>query len=223
MQRTRCWMAVCVLALLLAAGGLVAAFTGSTRASMSAGSTEAAHRVVIDPGHGDFDPGAVGVGGVVEKTIVLEIAHLVYLKSLAHPSLDVTLTRRNDVFLTLEERIAMANRLQADVYVSIHANFYSDADVSGIETMIDKSATWGGSCDLLAAILQEHLVKRTGSVDRGVKHASLYLWRADMPAALVEVGFLTNPAEAARLQQLSYQDAVAEAILEGILAFLDEG
>ena len=179
------------------------------------------YRVAIDPGHGDHDPGAIGVGGVLEKDVVLEIAQLVYLRSLSYPQLDVRLTRRSDVFLSLSERIGAANAWDADVYVSIHANSYSDRDVAGIETMIDKSQEWGSDSDRLAQLLQDRLVQATGSRDRGVKQATLYLRSAEMPSALVELGFLTNPLEADALQRLSVQTAMADAILEGIVRFFD--
>ena len=179
------------------------------------------YRVAIDPGHGDHDPGAIGVNGVLEKDVVLEIAQLVYLRSLSYPQLDVRLTRRSDVFLSLSERIGAANAWDADVYVSIHANSYSDRDVAGTETMIDKSEAWGSESARLAQVLQDRLVQATGSRDRGVKQATLYLRSAEMPAALVELGFLTNPTEAEALQRLSVQTQIADALLEGIVRFLD--
>ena len=219
MPRTKTWPAVLgLLLLLVTAGGLTVARLGTVDAAEP---SPVRYRVAIDAGHGDHDPGAIGIGDVLEKDIVLEIAQLVYLRSLAYPQLDVRLTRRSDVFLSLSERIGAANAWSADVYVSIHANSYSDADVAGIETMIDKSQTWGGESDRLAQLLQDRLVRATGSRNRGVKHATLYLRSAEMPAALVELGFLTNPDEAAALQRLSVQTAMADAILEGIVRFFD--
>lgn len=207
-----------LLLLLVTAGGLALARLGTGDVSEP---WPVRYRVAIDAGHGDHDPGAIGIGGVLEKDIVLEIAQLVYLRSLEYPQLDVRLTRRSDVFLSLAERIGAANAWNADVYVSIHANSYSDEDVAGIETMIDKSQPWGGDSDRLAQLLQDRLVRATGNRDRGVKQATLYLRSANMPAALVELGFLTNREEADALQRLSVQTLMADAILEGIVRFLD--
>ena len=222
MPTIRTWPAFLgLLLLLLVVGGLVATQLGTGGTAQASDVSHSTYRVAIDPGHGDYDPGAIGVGGVLEKDIVLEIAKLVYLKSLAYPQLEIRLTRRDDTFVSLADRIGAANRWQADVYVSIHANSYSDESVSGIETMIDNSEIWGSASHRLAESLQERLVRVSGRVDRGVKHATLYLRSAQMPAALVELGFLTNPAEADALQRLSHQTALAEAILAGIVRFLD--
>ena len=177
--------------------------------------------VVIDPGHGGRDTGGVGWLGVQEKDIVLAIARLVELEALGEPELKIVLTRRADVYIPLEERTALANRLGAALYVSIHTNIHSDWRVKGIETILPD--TWKGKnwkSSLLAQALQRTMVARLGSPDRGVKYQRLYLRWAEVPAALVEVGFLSNPEEALKLQSFAYQDRIARAILEGIKDFL---
>jgi N-acetylmuramoyl-L-alanine amidase len=179
------------------------------------------HTVVIDAGHGGVDPGAIGSEGACEKHINLAIAQLVYLEAMNHPGLNVVLTRDDDVTLPNADRILGANRLGADLYVSIHVNAFSMPNVSGIETLIHETVPISAPSFRLAEILQGELVAATGAPDRGVKRASLYLRRGSMPAALVEVGFLTNPGERRRLQTLRYQEEIAEALLHGILAFLD--
>jgi N-acetylmuramoyl-L-alanine amidase len=176
--------------------------------------------VVIDPGHGGDDPGAIGVDGVCEKWVTIAIAQLVYLKALDHPELRVVLSRRHDEYVSPAERILAANRIGADTYVSIHANAFSSGSVSGIETLAHESEGLDSASYRLAKILQRHLVTRTGAKDRGVSWVPLFIRQAQMPAALVEVGFLTNRLEAKQLQSLSYQSKIADAILDAILEFL---
>ena len=180
------------------------------------------HTVVIDPGHGGEDPGAIGVGDVCEKQVTIAIAQMVYLKALEHSKLRVVLSRRNDEYVSPAERVLAANRIDADVYVSIHANAFSSASVSGIETLVYESKGRKSASYRLAEILQQHLVAQTGAKDRGVRLAPLFIRQAKMPAALVEVGFLTNRLEAKQLQSLPYQSRIADAILDAILRFLQE-
>ena len=198
---------IAVLALSLTAGG--DAPTPSYR-----------YLVVIDPGHGGKDPGAIGIGGLEEKTITLPIAKMVYLKSLNDPLLRVVLTRRDDEYSSPTDRILAANDLGADLYVSIHANAFKTSDVSGVETLVGESQSEGSKSYRLAEMLQQHVVFATGAVDRGIKWAPLFIRRATMPAALVETGFVTNPREARLLQSTSYQSTIADAILAAIREFL---
>jgi len=176
--------------------------------------------VVIDPGHGGKDPGAIGIGGLEEKNITLPIAQMVYLKSLNDPQLRVVLTRRDDEYSSPADRILAANRLGADLYVSIHANAFSSASVSGIETFVHETRSASSASYRLAEMLQQHVVSATGALDRGVKWEPLFIRRATMPAALVETGFITNPYEAKALQSISYQSKIADAILAAIREFL---
>jgi N-acetylmuramoyl-L-alanine amidase len=190
--------------------------------ALSAGGPTWSYRytVVIDPGHGGKDPGAIGIGGLEEKSITLDIAKMVYLKSLSYPELRVILTRRDDTYTYPTNRVLTANRLGADLYVSIHANAHSSPSASGIETLVHESKGRDTPCYHLAELLQRELVAATGAEDRGIKWAPLFIRRAQMPAALVEVGFVTNPREARLLQTISYQSIIAEAILDGILDYL---
>jgi N-acetylmuramoyl-L-alanine amidase len=177
--------------------------------------------VVIDAGHGGKDPGGIGIGGVEEKEITLAIAKMVYIKSLAQSRFDVVLTRRDDKYISIQNRILWSNEIDADMYISIHANAFSDSCVAGIETLLDQRQEGDRQSYLLAEILQEQVVKQTGGINRGVKWRSLYIGRANMPAALVETGFLTNPAEARLLQTVSYQSKIADAIIASINMFLN--
>lgn len=180
--------------------------------------------VVIDPGHGGRDPGGTGWLGIKEKNVTLAIAHLVAIEALSEPQLRVVLTRRSDVYVPLGERTALANRLGASLYLSIHANIHRDQRVRGIETLLPQS--WRGRSwrsVTLARDLQANLVRELASRDRGVKYQRLYLRWSEVPAALVEVGFLSNPEEARLLQSLSHQDQIARAILAAIKEYLGLG
>ena len=162
------------------------------------------------------------MGGVHEKWVTIAIAQMIYLKALEHPNLRVILSRRDDEYVSPTERILAANRIDADVYVSVHANAFSSASVSGIETLICRNQGDDSASYRLGEILQQHLVAQTGAKDRGVRRAPLFTRQAQMPAALVEMGFLTHRLEANRLQSLSYQDRIADAILGAVLEFLRE-
>ena len=176
--------------------------------------------VVIDPGHGGKDPGAIGIGGVQEKDVNLEIAKIVQIRLLCHPELRVILTRTEDVYIHPTNRIKEAARLDADVYLSIHANAYCSGEVSGAETFVSKGQAYSSPSYRFAELVQQHLVAETGARDRGVKRAALYIRQAKMPAVLAEVGFLTNPNEAWLLQSLAYQSKIADALVAAILDFL---
>lgn len=195
-----------------------------TAVSFCAGGPVFSYRftVMIDPGHGGKDPGAIGIDGVHEKDITLAIAQMVYLKALSHSDLRIVLSRRDDEYIYPTDRVLEANRIGADLYVSIHANAFSSSSVSGVETLVHETQARESTSYRLAKVLQRHVVSATGAVDRGVKWAPLFIRRAEMPAALVEVGFVTNRLESKRLQNLSYQSTLADAILDAILEFLYE-
>ncbi|HEY5596775.1 MAG TPA: N-acetylmuramoyl-L-alanine amidase [Candidatus Bipolaricaulota bacterium] len=209
----RHWV-VCLLGVALCAALPSATLSGA----------RAPYVVVLDAGHGGKDPGAKGSAGTLEKDLVLQVAKIVRLRSFAYPQLQIVLTRTEDVFIELTDRTSIANRLHADLYVSIHANAHNDPKVQGVETLLSDRVTGQKRQNSLnlAQDIQTQMIQRLQPVrDRGVKSQQLYLRHADMPSALVELGFLTNPAEEAALLQLSYQVRAADAILQGILNYLD--
>ena len=175
--------------------------------------------IVIDPGHGDHDPGAVA-DDIYEKDITLDIA-LKTEKLLKDAGYKVRLTRDDDSFLELGERAEFANKRNAKVFVSIHCNSSEDGSGQGIETYYGESKT---DMDLnLADKIQKCLITQTGARDREVKEATYtVLVRTEMPASLVEVGFMTNDAERAQLVDEHYQEVIALGISEGIMEFLEE-
>ncbi len=209
-----------------ALGALLALGVGVLGPLVGEAGGEATRRwvVVIDAGHGGRDPGALGVSGVQEKHVTLAIARLVEIFALDDPRLAIVLTRRQDVTLSLKERIAIAERVDADLYISVHANAHTTPGARGVETLVPASKARSDPRTLrLARALQAQLASQLGALgvpDRGVKAQRLYLRWARVPAALVEVGFLTNPGEGRRLQELWYQARIARALLEGVRAFL---
>ncbi len=178
--------------------------------------------VVIDPGHGGPDPGAIGVGGLKETSVVLDISLMVseYLKS---KGVNVKLTRTSEIDLDLPPRVAIANRLGANAFISIHANASRTTrrDVNGIETFY-----FAGSRGLRLAknIQQELLVAWPQSPDRGVRRGRFFvIRRTTMPAALVETGFVTGRRDAPLLSTPSHRRKIAFAISKGILNYLRGG
>lgn len=172
--------------------------------------------VVIDAGHGGYDTGAV-VAGVQEKDINLALALLVQEKAKG-TGLRVILTRDADFYVDLVERVRMAEAAGAALYVSIHANYHWNPKVCGVETWVDTNAN--AESVRLAEALQRAVVLATGAADRSVHRQTLYLRHTSLPTALVEVGYLSCPAERAKLLDPNYQERIAEGILRGILTYL---
>jgi N-acetylmuramoyl-L-alanine amidase len=172
--------------------------------------------VAIDAGHGGRDPGAIGIGGIQEKDIVLPISERV-AAILEQNGVQAILTRSDDREIDLAPRVQLANRVNADLFVSVHANAIdmSRPDVNGIETYY--YATGNG----LARTIHNSVLQMSGSRDRGVRRARFYVLRhTSMPAVLVEVGFVTGAEDAPRLATVAHQNQLAEAIARGILQYL---
>jgi len=176
--------------------------------------------VVIDPGHGGRDPGTSHYG-VAEKDVVLSISHMVMELLDQNPNIRAYMTRNSDVTVANSWRVAFANQM-ADLYISVHVNAVNNRPtVTGIETWYlphfrETSFTSGQ----LARLLQYRLISATGSIDRGVKNNRNFMVLRDtnMPAALMEVGFMTNREDAARMATTEYQRVLAQAIYDGIVA-----
>lgn len=177
-------------------------------------------KIVIDPGHGGYDPGAIGPNGLREADVSLQVA-LRLASILEQAGASIKLTRdsdiapggSNDVNRDLQARCEIANSWPADYYVSIHCNS-AGSPAAGIETYCYK---YGGMGEKLARAIQAELVAATGRNDRGVKEANFYvLRRTNMPAVLVELAFISNPEEERLLGQAGYQQRCALAISRAI-------
>jgi len=177
--------------------------------------------VVIDPGHGGPDPGAIGIGGLRETEVVLDVSKRVE-NLLSQKGVKVRLTRNNEVDLDLPPRVSIANRTDADVFVSIHANASRGKrrDINGLETFY--YAGWRGR--LLAKNIQKQILKVSpGSPDRGVRQGRYFVIKnTRMPAVLVEIGFLTGRLDARRLEKSIHRKRIAYAITKGILEYLSK-
>ncbi len=177
------------------------------------------YSVVIDPGHGGPDPGAVGIGKLRETDVVLDVSKKVS-KILTLKGVNVKMTRMNEIDLDLPLRVDLANRSRASAFISIHANAsrYHKRSVNGIETFFYSG--WRGK--KLASHIQKEVLKASpGSPDRGVRQGRFFvIRRTKMPAALVEIGFLTGELDASRLATASHRRKIAFAISKGILNFL---
>jgi len=179
------------------------------------------YSVVIDPGHGGPDPGAIGIGGIRETDIVLEVSKIIE-KLLSEKGVKVLLTRKNEVDLDLPPRVSFANNADADIFVSIHANASRGKrrDINGLETFYYRG--WRGR--LLAKRIQKQILRVSpGSPDRGVKQGRFYVIKnTRMPAVLVEIGFLTGKLDARRLEKNTHRKRIAHAIAKGILEYLSK-
>jgi len=212
-------------------------------------------KIVLDPGHGGKDPGAIGVGGIAEKDIVLAVAKKLARKLKRDMDIDVVLTRNTDTFVPLEDRTAVANKEDADLFVSLHMNASPKGDARGIETYYLDNTTDEASMRLAARengasgkpvsdlqfILSDmiqnmkledsislahrlhgsmitNMSKKMSDVrDLGVKKALFYvLVGARMPSVLVEMFFITNRYESRIMKQEGYQNAIVDALYDGI-------
>ena len=177
-------------------------------------------RIVIDPGHsGACEPGACAEG-VKEAEVVLAIAEKLSLLLLAAGH-SVMMTRSGDCPLTgLKWRALLANCWRADLFISIHANSYSEPTAHGSEVYYYPGSRYGLT---LARLIQAEMVGRLGTTDRGFKHA-MYTVLEDTicPAVLVETAFLSNPDERKLLTAPDSQQIFAEAIAEAVARFPKE-
>ncbi len=215
-------------------------------------------RIVLDPGHGGKDPGAIGPTGLKEKEVTLAIAKEL-ARLLRREGLEVYLTREDDRFIPLDRRAEIANQLKGDIFLSIHANAGFSRKAGGIETFFNSRYSYGKGAEEVAArenaafgstatfkevraivwdliqdqyraesnelshSIQRYLVQATNLEDRGVKSARFYVLRgAAMPAALVEVGFISNPWEERLLKRDSFRKKVALGIFRGLMDYIRE-
>lgn len=171
--------------------------------------------IVIDPGHGGNDSGAMGPSGLRECDVCLAVA--LRVRERLYGSVNVLLTRDDDTFITLRQRSTIANLIDARAFLSIHCNASETHTGKGFE--IFSTGSKGGSA-LAAAVLESFAAIAPGP-NRGSKVASFSVLRNTvMPAALLEMEFIDTPSGEAWLDDESNLDRCADAICEGMLAFL---
>jgi len=174
--------------------------------------------VVIDPGHGGKDSGAPGLGGLLEKDVVLPISTKLS-RILEENGVQVVLTRDADFFVELQGRVDIAKRVNATLFVSIHANAVDNRpDVNGLEVYYFDSG-YG-----LAETVRQTILDNISTLkNRGTRKARFYVLRKNsMPAILVETGYMTGREDNPRLGSSDYQGRMAEGIASGILNYLKQ-
>ena len=174
--------------------------------------------VVIDPGHGGKDSGAPGLGGLLEKDVVLPIS-IKLARILEEHGIQVVLTRDADFFVELPGRVDIAKRVNATLFVSIHANAVDNrSDVNGLEVYYYDSG-YG-----LAETVRQTILQNISTLkNRGTRKARFYVLRKNsMPAILVETGYMTGREDNPRLASPEYQSLMAEGIASGILNYLKQ-
>jgi N-acetylmuramoyl-L-alanine amidase len=196
--------------------------------------------VVLDPGHGGQDSGAM-CGGVMEKDLTLDVARRVD-RLLDSEGVATLMTRLGDSYLSLADRAAFGNRVKDSIFISIHFNEDNKPVASGVETyyathQIASSSTLASwlpffsqppsnspkpESQSLAGFIQEALVARTRSVDRGTQAKQFFvIANVTSPAVLIEGGFITNTDELSKLASEDYRDQLAAAVSDGILRYRD--
>lgn len=197
------------------------AFISSAFVMTSKPSTSTGAVIVLDPGHGGKDSGAVN-GSLYEKTIVLDVTKRVeaYLRS--KYDYNVRLTRSTDVYLTLDQRVAVAKSLRGDLFVSMHVNAAGSSSAKGVETFYSPQSAHSARSRVLASNIQSNLAgKMSGMSNRGVKTANYYVITYNtMPSALVELGFISSPTDLTYLRSNTSRQQMAEGVAEGIAKYV---
>ncbi len=184
--------------------------------------------VVLDPGHGGSDWGAIGPTGVSEKSVSLAVS-LKAQKLLTGAGYRVVMTRTTDVDVAapgvpdaaeLQARVNKAPP-NADLFISVHCNAFSNGNANGMETYHAPTAVKGSR---LARLLNEELARLGGLNNRGVKAARFYVMtHSQCPASLIELGFITNPREEQLLASGDYQQKLAQAITNAVNRYFNQG
>ena len=205
--------------------------------SASRGNYDVLNKIVyLDAGHGGYDPGA-SYFGISEKSLTLAIQSRVKAK-LEAEGYQVVTTRTSDTYVDLIDRSRAANASESDIFVSIHINASGSSAAQGIETYYYQpyaeypsriNATYHANptrlsmSDTLANAIQSSLINATGAQNQGVKRQTFAVLReTTAPAVLLELGFLSNPQEAARLNTSAYQETLANAIVAGIKSYYEK-
>ncbi len=184
--------------------------------------------VVIDPGHGGKDTGAIGVNNIQEKEVVLNVAKeiLKLNKTVLDDAFEIYLTRYKDTLISLSDRTRLARRLNADVFVSLHCNA-SQTYSKGIEVYVHDSDNLNTEVSIaLGVSVLNKSTQKLGFKERGLKFANFQVLREAVsffPSVLVEMGFVTNPDEADYFLKPKNNRAMALAVLLGVTNYLNTG
>lgn len=175
--------------------------------------------IIIDAGHGGFDPGAIGHSGLQEKEANLAIAKEL-AEILENKGQKTLLTRNSDKFISLQKRVSIANEAGAELFVSIHANSINNKTAGGVETYYNGS---NNNSRLFAEKIHDKLYRSLGIFDRGIKKDNFYVIKyTKMPSVLIETAFLSNPEEEKLLKSSEFRSKAAALIADGIIDYLRE-
>ncbi len=180
-------------------------------------------KIFVDAGHGGTNPGAVG-NDVIESRVNLAVATALArdLRNMGYDVREYRTTNDENVIspvaADLRKRAALANEWGADYFVSIHTNSSLNPAANGFETYVYRL---GSPAAQLAQSIQDTVVAQMGVKDNGVRQANFSVLRnTNMPAVLVELGYLSNPTEALNLNSSAWQNKIASAIADGINKYI---
>ncbi|MDF4203910.1 N-acetylmuramoyl-L-alanine amidase [Maribacter sp. SA7] len=181
--------------------------------------TSVQKRIVIDVGHGGKDAGAIGINGIQEKDVVMNIANAILkLNDKLETPLDIYLTRYNDTLISLSDRTKLAKALNADLFVSLHCNHSENPDARGVEVYVANAASkYSDESTWFAFQIQDALNKGLGFESRGVKFANFQVLRKTInycTAVLLELGFLSNWDESEYYESLTNCKVMAEKLFQ---------
>lgn len=167
--------------------------------------------IVIDAGHGGKDAGTIQ-DGILEKNLTLSTAKKV-ANHLKEAGASVTMTRTNDSFIPLSKRVHISERMNADAFISIHFDSFSNASVKGLTSHYSHN----NQSKKLAQFIQNSLTKRIDMKNRGVRHSNFFVLRENsQKAVLLELGFMSNSSDWEEIRSENFQDKVATAVVDGL-------
>lgn len=181
------------------------------------------YKIYIDPGHGGKDVGTISNdGNTYEKDIVLDISKIIVDKLSKYSNVDIVVSRFDDKYISLENRVKHANNVDADYFVSIHVNADPNSKSTyGVETYYSEKTIEGSS--EIAKFVQNNMLKTLDTKDRGVKKSNFMVTKlTNMPAILVECGFLSNNSEKKKLSTHIYKSKIAEGVVNGLVEYIEQ-
>ncbi|QTE24263.1 N-acetylmuramoyl-L-alanine amidase family protein [Polaribacter cellanae] len=177
--------------------------------------------IIIDPGHGGKDSGAIGKNHIQEKYVVLDIANAILkLNDKLKAPLDIYLTRYSDTLISLSDRTKLVKVLKADLFVSLHCNHSDNANARGVEVYVsDRKSKYRNNSTWLAFQMQAAVNQELGFESRGVKFANFQVLRETIdycPSVLLELGFLSNVDEGKYISDSTSIQPIALTILQSL-------
>ncbi|HLS09445.1 N-acetylmuramoyl-L-alanine amidase, partial [Lentibacillus sp.] len=175
------------------------------------------YTIVLDPGHGGKDPGAIGLRGTLEKSHTMNTVYSV-AEGLRNAGATVILTRSNDTYVSLEDRVSLSHDYATDAFISLHYNAFPLEAVNGFSTYYYTN----GNDRSLAATIQSGLEQNMALNSRGLMQEGYHVLRENSDlAVLVELGFITNPYDLSVIQTAEHQRNVADGIVEGVMTYFN--